>query len=191
MIETIIDYLNIQLASTGLMEKMFCLCDLIYSKEGHRPAMYLRAGNLEEINNFTNYNGVSYWRKDGNVSISENDNYKVPAPCDSILTFDIPLKLVCVVPKVKANEDNQYTDDEIALKLFRYLYDNPTVLKNNLNAIDCMINVTGWTTDNNTILSAEYSIPRPTDFDYKFSYISMEVKVVVVIKQSCLVDPCS
>ena len=191
MTEDIIDYLNVLLSGTGFYSKNYCLCDFIYSAEEKRPAQYMTNGSFEEINNFSSYSGVSYFRKSGKVRISEVERKDIPSACDEILVFSIPLKFISVVPKNKANADNAYTDEEIALKLFRFLNTSPNALKASLNAISVNIRMTEYETDNSVILREEYSNPKISDFDYNYSYLSADIVCEVIIKQSCIKDPCS
>lgn len=192
MIKEIIDELNTLLEATNYFEKQFTLCDIVYNADGSsRPAEYCEGGSYNEVSNFTDYNGMSYIRRNGKTRISVIDRPDIPQKCgDDLVEMIYPLLLVAFVPKEKSSIDNNYTDDEIALTIFKGLNGTNFNIKKVVKAKYAEVNVLGYETDNNTILNGEYNPVPITDMDYGYSYLSMELEVRLVIRQSCIVVEC-
>ena len=192
MIKEIIDQLNTQLATTNYFEKQFTLCDIVYNADGSsRPAEYCEGGSYNEVSNFTDYNGMSYIRRNGKTRMAIITRADIPNVCgNDLIEITFPLILIAFVPKEKSSVDNNYTDDEIALTIMKELNGTNFPLKKTLKAKFVEINVQGWEVDNNTILNAEYNPPPLLDMDYSYSYLSMELDVHLFIRQSCIVTEC-
>ena len=192
MIKEIIDQLNTQLEATNYFEKQFTLCDIVYNADGSsRPAEYCEGGSFNEVSNFTDYNGMSYIRRNGKTRMNVIDRADIPQKCgDDLLEMTFPLMLVAFVPKEKSSVDNNYTDDEIALTIMKELNGTNFIIKKAVKAKYAEVNVLGWETDNNVILNQEYNPAPIFDMDYGYSYLSMELEVKLIIRQSCIVVEC-
>lgn len=192
MLEIIIQYLNNLLAGTDYFEKSFKLCDIVYRADGQSfPAEYQSQGNYAPVSNFSEYNGVSYFRKSGNVRMSNvTDRFNIRG-CEPMIQFSFPLRLVCCVPKTKAPNDNAFTDDSIVMTLLRVLNtQNDTGLKTALRAAEAITFIEEYDTDNQSILKQEYS-RSVSDVDYNFSYIALDLQVNIIVRQSCITSECT
>lgn len=192
MIKEIIDQINTQLEATNYFEKQFTLCDIVYNADGSsRPAEYCEGGSFNEVSNFTDYNGMCYLRRNGKTRMSVIERPDIPNVCgNDLIEMTFPLMLVAFVPKEKSSVDNNYTDDEIALTIMKQLNGTNFDIKKIVKAKYAEINVLGWETDNNVILNAEYNPPPMLDMDYSYSYLSMELEVRLIIRQSCIIVEC-
>lgn len=99
MIKASVEYINSKLAVLNYCEKSFGLCEIITKGDKSFPAQYKSKGEYTQINNFDKYNGVSYLRKRGDVTIS--DEADTLQSCSSLSSVNIPLRMVIVVPRKK------------------------------------------------------------------------------------------
>lgn len=188
MIKNIIEYLNCQLSSLNLFEKQFSLCERITKGDKIFPAEYKSKGEYVQINNFDKYNGVSYFRKNGDISISDETN--TTTSCGILKKISIPLLLICVIPRKKIEVDNNYTEDYIANKVLKSIITKSGILKQSLKARNIDINVDAYSTDSIKIIDQEYSNIQKADINHKFIYISSEISVSIIIDKKCINDCC-
>src|SRR3989304_5957011 len=139
MIKATIDYINGKLAALNYFEKSFGLCENIVKGDKTFPAEYNNNGEYKQINNFDKYNGVSYLRKRGDVSISDVDN--TLEACGILNNINFPLRMVIVVPRKKLDCDNNYSEDVIAQTIMRRLLTKDPALKVALNARQARIQI--------------------------------------------------
>lgn len=190
MIETIIESLNSKLSALDYWEKQYCLTELFKSADGiTRPMLYDTSGQLINTNNFDHWNGMLYWRKNGDVASVIDNEKKMSGSC-SWIKFSFPLKIVSIIPKKKLSKDDAYSDDRVALAIIKTLTGPDTVLKSELKAAFATVKPEKYITDNSAILSAEYDGINITDIRYNFSYVSVEIEVEVLIDSRCIPDEC-
>lgn len=189
ILESIISALNAALLPSNYFEQLFCLAELIKgSDDKSRPMIYSGNGQYSQVNNFDNYNGMGYWRKSGDVS-SAIDNSTSMRACDDQIRYRYPLKFVCAIPRAKFVKDDQYTDDRVTDKLIATLAAQNSAIKATIGAKLVSILPQKYTTDNKSIVAAEYS-GLWSDINYKFSYLSIDFEIEVLISKSCIPDQC-
>src|SRR3972149_4896556 len=104
MLQQIIPYLNTYLAASKYFEKNFGLIEIVKDAKGKEsPKEYCNNGEWKDVSNIDNWNGLSYWRKNGDISQEEFENN---ISCDKFLRINTPLKLICAIPKKKAAADD-------------------------------------------------------------------------------------
>lgn len=188
MIKATIEYINGKLAVLNYFEKSFGLCEIISKGDKTFPAEYLNNGEYKQINNFDKYNGVSYIRKRGDISISDVEN--TLQACGILSSVNIPLRMVVVVPRKKLDCDDNYSEDVIAQTIMRTLLDKSPDLKVTLNARTARIQVDSYSTDSLSILNEEYSNYPKKDINYKYAYLSLDLTVTALVTQDCLTRDC-
>ena len=188
MIKATIDYINGKLAVLNYFEKSFGLCEIITKGDKTFPAEYLNNGEYKQINNFDKYNGVSYIRKRGDVSISDETN--TLQACGILSNVNIPLTMIAIVPRKKLDCDDNYSEDVIAQTIMRELLTKGGDLKVSLNARQARIQIDSYSTDSIAILSGEYSNYPKKDINYKFAYLSLDITVNALVTQDCLTRDC-
>ena len=188
MIKATIEYINSKLAALNYFEQSFGLCEIISKGQKTFPAEYLNNGEYRQINNFDKYNGVSYIRKTGDVSISEVEN--TIEACKNLSSVNIPLRLVCIVPKKKLDCDNNYSEDVIAQTIMRELIITGGNFKIVLNARQAKLSVSSYSTDSMAILNEEYAAYPKKDINYKYAYLALDLNITALVTQDCLTRDC-
>src|SRR3990167_4711812 len=184
MIKSTIDYINGKLAALNYFEKSFGLCEIITKGDKTFPAEYNNNGEYKQINNFDKYNGVSYIRKRGDISISDAEN--TLQACGILININIPLTLIAVIPRKKLECDNNYSEDVIAQTIMRTLLTKDALFKAALNARQARIQIDSYSTDSISILNEEYSGYAKKDVNYKYAYLSLDITVNAIVTQDCL-----
>lgn len=188
MINHVIDILNTRLRLSGLISQQFGLTELVTDANGQTsPKEYCGNGQWNEVSKFDHYSGTSYWRKNGDISMSETNGF---IACDRFIDFSIPLFLVLVVRKSVMN-DNQYTPDNIATVITSDLVGNSATLKSAITARRASISVIGYDTDSEAIMSREYSNVEATRLRTDYAHISLNIVVNISIKSTCIPNDCS
>lgn len=188
MIKQTIEFINCQLSSLGYFEKVYSLCEIITKGDKTFPAQYNSNGEYLQINNFDKYNGVSYVRKDGDVSISEADD--TLRSCNNLSNVSIPLKIVSIIPRKKIDIDNNFSEEIVAQTLIKSLITKSGDFKTLLSARSAKILVSSYSTDSVKILSEEYSGLSKKDVNYKYIYLSLSINANAFISNECLIQDC-
>ena len=183
MIKDVIVYLNAKLAVLGYFNNVICLAERIEREGKVYPALYAGRGEYAEINLDVN-GSVCYWRKSGDVSISEEDNnggvgiqYKTV----------IPLKFVGFLKK--ETSDDQYFADNLIAGIIGNLTVSNSALKAALKAKTVRVTVVKYTTDRLTVGKEEYD---NINFEalYTHSYFSIDFNLTFVTNTVCYTDIC-
>ena len=189
MINTIITYLNTRLSLTNLFEHNYDLVELVEDGKGQiTPKQYCSNGEWMNVSNIDKYNGLSYWRKSGEIAQAEVTTGNVS--CDKYLSIEVPLTLVVAVPRSKMI-DNNYTSDSIASIITKQLWQSSATLKTNLTARRVNISVASYDTRSEDVFSTEFKNVVPNNIDFKYAYLSLSVNVLVEIKASCIINECA
>ena len=109
MIESIIDYLNAKLALIGYFDKRYCLTEMKSEGENTFPVSYSANGDWKKIE-IDQHDGVTYWRKSGDVSSSKVENQYTT---DILYETTFPMRLVAFKRRGDVGADNQYTADRL------------------------------------------------------------------------------
>ena len=190
MLKEIIDLLNVGLLATNYFEQLYCLAELIKRGDGSRPVLYSSQGEFTQVNDFDNYNGLGYWRKNGDVNIGEVDQALNTVSCATFLQYDFPLKFVCCIPKDKLPIDDQYTDDDIANEMIVALSGNNNPAKTAIKAQSVRVFAQKYTSNNQEVIAGEYPGMDNVDINYKFAYLSIDFNIQVIINKNCIQSRC-
>lgn len=192
MIETIIPALNIMLETTNYFEKQFELVEQVVkqTRDGNVfiPAQYCSFGQFEDVNDFDNYNGISYWRKNGDVSFVDADEDSFVS-CSNLMDVNIPLKLIAIIPRTKLKTDDAYSDERTATRIIKTLSGKNSALKTSLNAQWVDIIPNSYTTDNKQILNEEYN-GIDIQIRHEFVYLSVNITIDIRINKKCIIAEC-
>jgi hypothetical protein len=103
-----------------------------------------------------------------------------------MVDLTIPLKVICIVPKREIT-DNAFSDDIVANKVCAVLNSVNSFL-NNVDSSNLIVE--DYETDNQTILSEEFTGINQTDIHYKYAFVSISLIAKVVVDSTCLEEPC-
>ena len=188
MIKATVDYINNKLAALDYFEKSFGLCEVIIKGDKSFPAEYSGKGEYKQINNFDSYNGVSYIRKRGDISISDAEN--TIEACGILSAVSIPLRMVAVIPRSTLDCDDNYSEDVIAQTIMRKLLTKGGDLKVTMKARQARIQVDSYNTNSIAILAEEYSNYPKSDINYKYAYLALDISVLATVTDDCLTQDC-
>lgn len=186
MIKDTITYLNAKLSTLGYFNEVLCLAEKIEREERVYPALYNGGNEYKEIQ-LDSYGSISYWRKAGDVTISEQENITLSKNVQYEMT--VPLKLVCFIPKtVYAND--QYFADNLATEIMSYLTTNNSALKSAMKAKKVSIISTGYKTDAREVGAEEYD---NINFEarYTHAYFSIDFELKIITNNQCYTDICA
>lgn len=180
MLSEVIEYLNVKIADTGYINDVLCLAEKIKRDEWVYPAIYNNEGEYKPIN--FDFNGsLSYWRKNGDVTISDEEN--TTSSCGIQYRTIIPLKLIGFVKKENAHNTSTFSD-VMCQNLISVLTTNTAIMKQVLKAKRAFIVSTGYSTDARKILSEEY---ENVEFEvrYTHAYFSIDFNLIVITNSNC------
>lgn len=184
MLEILIAYLNNRITSAGYINSVLCLAEKIEREGKIFPALY--TNNEYKRIDLDPKGSVSYWRKNGDISYSQQENTTKVGQIE--YTTNIPLKLICFIKKDKANND-VYFADKLVEALKSLLSTNTAILNAGLKAKKCLIVATKYSTDGRSVASDEYTgieyEPR-----YTHAYFSIDFEIKIVSNQNCFNDIC-
>lgn len=188
MIKNAVEYINTKLETLNYFEKSYGLCEIILKSDKSFPAEYHTKGEYKQINNFDKYNGVSYIRKSGDISISDADDTLLA--CGVLSNVSMPLKLVVIVPRSKLECDDKFSEDVIAQTIIRAITVRGGDFRSALGARQASMSITSYSTDSLSILAEEYSNAKKKDINYKYAYLSLEISIEATVTQDCLTRDC-
>jgi len=185
MLQYIIEQLSENVSEK--VQKTIPLASQRFTSDGAKmfPAIYVGNGQYKEIS-IDNFAGLTYFRTNGKVSISEINNDKRAMQDIQRLTY--PLRLVCAVKNSVIGKDDEFTPDTLALSFIKDLQDGTGNLKSSLNANYVTIQAQSYDTDVKDILNEEYSgIERlKVSAPYSYSLISIDLTVEIIISAKCI-----
>lgn len=184
MIKDIVDYLNTKLNTLGYFDSILCLAEKIEKEDKQYPAIYT---NNEYVPiNLDDVSSTTYWRKNGDVSFSPQNN-ETGVGIQYVGT--IPLKLVFFKRK-EAKFNDQYFTDNICLAIISTLTVNNAALNPMLNAKKVRVTANKYTTDRKQIANDEYD---GINFEpqYQYAYGSIEFDLTFVTNSQCYKNICS
>lgn len=193
MIKTIIEYNNAKLQLLGYINKVFGLTQRVVkqSEAGDKvyPAEYCGNGNFTNVTDFDFAQGLSYWKKTGNVRVSESSQESMIG-AKRMVVFTYPMQLIISVPKSKLSNDDAYSSDRIANSIAKNLNDNNSALKSQISARKVEINMTDYNDRIEDIFREEMS-GTDLKYDYNFDLVAIDFDIIVELNQSCLEDECN
>lgn len=185
MIESIIDYLNAKLALIGYFDKRYCLTEIKSEGENTFPVCYSANGDWQKIQ-IDQHDGVTYWRKSGDVSSSKVDN---PFTTDVLYETTFPLRLVAFKRRGDVGDDDNYTADRLVDVIKKQITFVNETLKSTLKVRKVETIVTSSTTNSADVLTDEFDPPFAPDVPFKWVAVAIEIDVMVVGTADCM-DAC-
>lgn len=185
MIESIIDYLNAKIALIGYFDKRYCLTEIKSEGENTFPVSYSANGDWKKIE-IDQHDGVTYWRKSGDVSSSKVENQYTT---DILYETTFPMRLVAFKRRGDVGADDQYTADRLVDVIKKQVTFVNETLKSTLKVRKVESIVTSSTTNSADVLADEFDPPFAPDVPFKWSAVSIEVDIMVVGTRDCM-DAC-
>lgn len=188
-LKEIISHINSKIAETGYFTKSFDLCELKEVGEKSLPKYYCGGGEWKEVFNVDYEKGLSYIRKNGDVSIDTVDGI---IGCENLLKIGVKLKLIAAIKRMPEQIiDDNYSSDRIALMLLKSIQNNnDKVLKTVIKARQVSISFSSYTTNNADILNSEFKKFDNHDLPHKYSFIMVEVNIDAIVSKDCLTSDC-
>ncbi len=185
MFKGAIDYLNAKIETTGYVNSVLCLAEKIEREGKQYPAQCL--GTEYKQIDLDPKGSLSYWRKAGDISISEEEN--LTGACSIQYNTTIPLKLVVFIKKDSPYGDCYFADN-IAMELVSLLTTNNSALKGLFKAKSARVSATKIVTDSRTVASEEYS-EGMFEARYSHAYFSIDFNLNIISNQNCFNSICS
>lgn len=190
MIDKLITYLNNQIRTTNLIQKQYALAELVQDANGKTyPLLYESDGNFKHVSEFSDWYGLSYFRKNGDIT-SEPDDSENYIPCSDQLLIRVPLKLVCTVLKSQLTCDDEYANDRVAFALIKVIAAKNPGVRYDVKASRLFFDVVSHSTDKREILAGEYSDLEGVNINYEYCYISINLVARIYISKECMLDIC-
>lgn len=188
MLEKVIDFLNLKLQALNMFQTIFCLAESVTDATGIKsPRAYITKGQWQTVNDVDKSKGLTYWRQTGDININTNQG---AVACDEELDITYPLRLIITLPKKAIKRDDAYSEHRVAESLISTLINNSSGLKINVGAKRIGMNVEKYSVNGEEIFSQEFSGLKKKDYDYKICYLSIDVKINIIINKSCLTTNC-
>lgn len=187
MLESIIQFLNLELSLLSYFEKRHCLSTLVTTDKGEvYPAEYLGEGNYNKID-FDAYDGVSYFRLTGQPNVERIEQKYTPKPRVNV---SFPLRLVYAVRKSKLSADDAYSFDRVRTSIAKQLESDAQDLVATLKADRIEINTGNYNFNAKEVWDEETAETGQYQPRMDFIFASMDVDVIVTIKNDCIVGEC-
>lgn len=187
MIRIITRYLQNKIDETKLFQNNYGLTDLVTIDDKTYPMFYI--GNGKYIQKFepNKWFGVSYFRKNGDISFSEG-SFPSIKPQETPISISIPLTFIATIKKDRLKSDDNYIGDEVAFYIAK-VFSDINSLKQELTAKRVTIYINNYSTDGKVIINNEFE-----GYDVKikpeYLYLSMEIEVSVETTKQCMLDYC-
>jgi len=187
MVKDIITYLNAKINTVGYFDTSYCLVDKIKKGDKLYPAIYNGANEYQDIVLDDNLGSISYWRKSGDVTITDQDNQTTANGVQYNMT--IPLKLVCFVKKENNDTNDQYFADNLCASLIANLTTNTSALKTAMKAKKVSIIADRYVTDSRAVIADEF---ENIDYEPKYTHslFSIDFTVSIITNNQCYSDLC-
>lgn len=187
MVKDIITYLNAKINTVGYFDTSYCLVDKIKRGDKQYPAIYNGANEYQDIVLDDNLGSISYWRKAGDVTITDQDNQTTANGVQYNMT--IPLKLVCFVKKENNDTNDQYFADNLCASLIANLTTNTSALKTAMKAKKVSIIADRYVTDGRAVIADEF---ENIDYEPKYTHslFSIDFTVSIITNNQCYSDLC-
>lgn len=164
--------------------EVICLAEMIEREGRVYPAVYSANGDYKAIALDPN-GSICYWRKNGDVSISEEENSgSVGVQYKTV----VPLKFVGFLKK-EIGKDDQYFSENIINGIIGNLTVNNSALKTALKAKTVRVSAVKYVTDGRQVGKGEY---ENIDFEpiYTNAYFSIDFELAIVASTQCYFDIC-
>lgn len=187
MIQAIISYMQGKLDVAGIFQKNFGLTELVERENRVFPLLYEGNGKMKMEFQPNKWFGVSYFRKNGNVSFAEG-SFPSFKPCEVPVTINVPLKFICSIKKAKLKCDDNYAGDELAFYIAK-LFEDINSIRIDLKAKRVTFVVGEYSTDSQKVLDGEFS-GMEAIFKPEYVYLSMDIEINVQTTKECMFEYC-
>lgn len=185
MIEFILTYLNDIVGQLGYFTSINGIAEKIRSEDKEFPAVF--AGKEFNAIEFDYANGISYWRKNGDVRMVNIEDGDSPS-CATYQDRNYPLRLVYMVPKSILQCADAYTCDNIAETLCNNLaFNNSKTLAANLNAENVSVLATSFNANAEEVWDEEFKgveFNLPTDM----CFVAIDFEITVRANIACFAN---
>ena len=188
MIKEIIEYINIQSALTGYFQQQWGLVELVGVDGKMAPRKYCAKGEWKQVLNFDAQMGQSYIRRNGDVSVNENDAQN-NISCRKLYDISIPLKFVAVIKREFLSEDNEFSVDVASDTVMKYISLQSNTLAASIQAKRVNIGLVSKSLIASEVLRGEkQSIDR--ELPYEYILFSIDLNILVTSRRECLIEEC-
>lgn len=184
MLKDSITYWNSKLSNRGFFNTVICLAERIEREGKVYPAQYAGGGEYKAIN-LDSDGSTCYWRKNGDVSISEEPN---SGGIGVQYRTSVPLKFVGFIPKTYA--DDQYFADNVVSEIIGIVTTTNSALKSAFKAKSVRLTATKYVTDGRIVGQEEYD-NISFEPEYTKAYFSIDFDLVFVTASQCYTEICS
>lgn len=181
-----IDLFNEKIIELGYINSVNCLAEKITREGKTYPA--LCNGNEYTPIDLDPKGSLSYWRKDGEVSVTEENN--VTQACNSQFKTSIPLVLIGFIKKGDSPYNDCYLADNIAAEIINAVTVYPAPLKELLKAKNAYLSVKKYDTDRKNVQKREYD---KIEFEIRYThiYFNIDFELVIISNQNCFNNLCN
>ena len=165
---------------------VYGLCELVNKDGKTYPAWYKGGGEYADVSQFDRSDGVAYFRKNGSSKKEKaEDQFQVTSCGGNIIKLSMPLRVVCLLRKDKANCDDAYAVDNLAIKISDTL-ELSSGLGTQLNIIESTVTVSEYNTDQYAVLKQEYISPSVSIVNSSYAYFSIDITVDLIYDKTCI-----
>ena len=127
-------------------------------------------------------NSFAYIKKNGKITINKSSQGQVTSCGDSLFDIRVPIKIVALVNKNKANCNKGFEDLFLTERIMASLtagisIEDASSASLTLNAIE---------TDRKIVFASEYRIKDTNEVNYNYSHVMLEYSVVITMDLACL-----
>lgn len=186
LFESALCNLKDDLMESGYFTTLYEYVEVIEDGDKSYPQSYIGGGNYVKVYDF-DINGSGYIRKRGDVSSSVvGENLVSCSGSNPMLDLQIPLRLVCAVPKKKLN-DNGFSDDTLAMDLVGYIGKRQSGVTGAQSVHGQFL---GYSTDRNKVWSQEvHGVDKQVDLN--LSFIAIDFNLVIRASLDCIRINCN
>lgn len=185
MLGEVITYNNIKISDTGYINEVLCLADRIEREGKVYPGIYNGNNEYRQVD-LDSKGSLSYWRKNGDVTIADEEN--TLNSCSIQYKTTIPLKLIGFINKENAHNNSTFSDT-MCQNLISILTTNSAIMKSVLKAKKAVLIAKGYSTDARKIIAEEYA---KIDYEprYNYAYFSILFDLIVTTNNNCYQNFC-
>ncbi len=192
MLKSAIEYLNTIIDATDYVGTTYGLVVLVKKKDSTQnesfPAEYCGNSNYNEVTNFDQSNGSTYWRLRSEI---QQTNVNSVSVSKHLTERTYPLRLVCVVKRSALSEsnDNAYTEEKLSLSIQKELIGREKNLRSVMKADKVSVVFKGVNSDYSSIASTEF-VNIDTNQGSSFILMSIDIDLIAEVRSVCIDDFC-
>lgn len=182
MLKTIIEDMNSRIEALGIFQTIHPLCDQVQRNVGDEgetlqvfPAIYISNGEFDNTK-FDNKTSVCYCRRNGVVTIEENEDYEVGCSDAFVRTF--PIKIVGLV--YRCDVDDPYRNEKQVENIIHAIsYKDNKTLDIALDLESIRVKAINYNTDRYEVIANEF---QNIDIVIPFESIIFELNIEIIIE---------